>query len=53
MGWLKQKIIQHWNVFGKTNVAIRRNFETDRIVVDFSNGGPCVAYDYNGKWIAG
>jgi len=57
--WLKNKIIAHWQSFGKFNpiggnsVTVARNFKNNRVVVDYGNGGSCTTYDYDGKWIAG
>ena len=51
--WLKKKIENHWRWTGKAKVYIRRNFKDNRVTIDFMNNGPCVTYDYNGKWIIG
>jgi len=51
--WLKKKIENHWRWTGKVKVYIRRNFKDNRVTIDFMNSGPCVTYDYNGKWIIG
>ena len=51
--WVKDKIISHWKNFGKSKTFVYRDYNTKTITIDFTNGGSCTKYNYNGKWIAG
>ena len=51
--WLKKKILENWFFFGKRKTYIYRDFKNKTVTINFSSGGRCTTYDYNGKWIAG
>jgi hypothetical protein len=51
--WIKNKIVSHWDKYGKSKVSIYRNFKRKIIIIDFMNSGSCTAYSYDGKYIAG
>ena len=51
--FVKTKILSHWKTFGKVKTFVYRNFNNNTITIDFSNGGSCTTYSYDGKWICG
>jgi hypothetical protein len=53
MGWLKKKVLLHWQMVGrKTAVTIVRDYKRNRVVIYIKNGR-CMIYTYNGEWISG
>lgn len=52
MNWLKNKVKNHLKVTNCKDVTVHRDYKSNRVVLDYL-GGPCVKYNYNGKWIAG